>query len=59
VQASPVRDGHISTTLCHLGNIAYRTGETLRIDQRTGRPSSDAAMKLWGVEYQRGWEIRA
>ena len=59
MQASPVRDGHISTTLCHLGNIAYRTGERLTIDPRTGRPTSEAAMKLWGVEYQPGWEIRA
>jgi hypothetical protein len=59
IQASPVRDGHISTTLCHLGNMAYRTGERLRIDPQTGRPSSTAAMKLWGVEYQPGWEIRA
>ena len=59
VQASPVLDGHISTTLCHLGNIAYRTGEALRIDKQTGRPSSSAAMKLWDVAFQPGWEIRA
>ncbi len=58
-QASPVRDSHISTTLCHLGNIAYRTGERLVIDPKTGRPSSDAAMKLWGVAYEEGWAIRA
>jgi predicted dehydrogenase len=58
-QASPVRDSHISTTLCHLGNIAYRTGEALKIDPKTGRPASDAAMKLWAVEYQPGWGIGA
>lgn len=59
VQASPVRDGHISTTLCHLGNIAYRTGERLTVDPKTGRPGSAAAMKLWSVDYEPGWEIRA
>ena len=59
LQASPVRDGHISTTLCHLGNIAWRTGETLTIDPKTGRPASEAAMKLWAVDYEPGWEIRA
>jgi predicted dehydrogenase len=58
-QASPVLDSHISTALCHLGNIAYRTGETLTIDPKSGRPSSEAAMKLWSVDYERGWEIRA
>jgi predicted dehydrogenase len=57
LQASPVLDSHISTTLCHLGNIAYRTGETLRIDSRTGRPANRAAMKLWSVEYEPGWTI--
>lgn len=59
VQASPLGDSHISTTLCHLGNIAYRTGGRLSIDPQTGRPLSDAGMRLWGVEYQPGWEIRA
>jgi hypothetical protein len=59
VQASPVGDSHISTTLCHLGNIAYRTGGRISIDPQTGRPLSSAAMRLWGVEYQPGWEIRA
>ena len=57
--ASPIREGHISTTLCHLGNIAYRTGSTLTIDPATGRPSSAEAMKLWSVAYEPGWEIRA
>lgn len=58
-QASPVLDSHISTTLCHLGNIAYRTGEKLTIDPASGRPTSETAMKLWSVEYEPGWEIRA
>ena len=55
--ASPIAEGHISTTLCHLGNMAWRTGSTLTVDPATGRPSSDAAMKLWSVNYQPGWEL--
>jgi predicted dehydrogenase len=56
-QASPVLDGHISTTLCHLGNMAYRTGKTLQIDPRTGRPRAADAMKLWSIDYQPGWSL--
>jgi len=57
--ASPIREGHISTTLCHLGNIAYRTGSTLTLDEATGRPSTPEAMKLWSVDYEPGWEVKA
>lgn len=57
--ASPIREGHISTTLCHLGNIAYRTGSALTIDAVTGRPVTAEGMKLWSVDYQPGWEVKA
>lgn len=57
--ASPIREGHISTTLCHLGNIAYRTDTTLTIEPATGRPGGAEAMKLWSVAYEPGWELRA
>jgi predicted dehydrogenase len=57
--ASPIAEGHVSTSLCHLGNMAYRTDAALTVDPRTGRPSSAAAMKLWSVDYERGWELRA
>jgi predicted dehydrogenase len=58
VQASPVHEGHISTNLCHLGNMAYRTGESLAIDTATGRPRDPAAMRYWSVEYAPGWGLR-
>ncbi|HQS68739.1 MAG TPA: gfo/Idh/MocA family oxidoreductase, partial [Novosphingobium sp.] len=56
-QASPVDEGNISTNLCHLGNMAYRTGETLLVDSATGRPHNAAAMKYWAVDYEPGWSI--
>jgi predicted dehydrogenase len=55
---SPIAEGHVSTTICHLGNMAYRTGATLEVDPTTGRPSAAPAMKLWSVDYQPGWEIK-
>jgi predicted dehydrogenase len=55
--ASPIAEGHISTTLCHLGNMAYRTGSTLTVDPVSGKPTSAEAMKLWSVDYEPGWEL--
>ncbi len=49
---SDIEGGHKSTLLCHLGNIAYRTGRTLHCDPRNGHIKNDEeAMKLWSREY--------
>jgi len=49
---SDIEGGHKSTMLCHLGNIAYRTGRALQCDARDGRiKNDDDAMKLWKREY--------
>jgi predicted dehydrogenase len=54
--AAPIAEGNVSTTLCHLGNIAQKTGRALTIDPKSGRILDDAeAMKLWGREYAPGW----
>lgn len=57
---SPIEQGHYSTLLGQLGNIAHRTGRTLRIDQANGHIIGDPeASKLWTRDYQPGWEPKA
>ncbi|MFT5690101.1 MAG: putative dehydrogenase, partial [Planctomycetota bacterium] len=52
-----IEEGHRSSLLCHLGNIAFRTGHQLNCDPATGRILDDpAAQVLWRREYESGWE---
>ena len=56
---SEIEEGHKTTLLCHLGNIAQRTGRTLRCDPKNGMILDDkAAMAFWTREYAKGWEPR-
>ncbi len=53
----PVSDASKSVLLCHLANIAQRTGETLHCDPSNGHIlHNKEAMKLWGRTYEKGWE---
>ena len=52
-----IKDGSISTMLCHLGNMAQDAGETLLVDTSTGKVlNNDKAMESWKREYEPGWE---
>lgn len=57
----PAEEGQRSTMLCHLGNIAFRSGGTVEFDgekQQLRNPSKEAA-PLWSKEYRNGWEPKA
>ena len=61
-RSRPVSDieiGHRSTVMCHLGNIAYRTGETIGWDpknERVTRGSADAH-ELLKHAYRKPWKL--
>lgn len=54
---SEIEEGHKTTMLCHLGNIAYRVKRELSCDPSNGHILDDKdAMRLWKREYQPGFE---
>jgi len=55
-QNSNIRDGAISTHLCHLANISYRINKGFKIDPKTGKALDKDALKLWSRDYAPGWE---
>ncbi len=56
-QHSPISDAGISTQLCHYGNIAQATGDTLHIDTESGKiVGNGKAMQYWKRVYEPGWE---
>jgi predicted dehydrogenase len=56
---SEIEEAYKSTLLCHLGNIAQRTGHALRCDPKNGHILEDKqAQALWTREYAKGYEPR-
>src|SRR5262249_14115912 len=54
---SDIEDAQKSTFLCHIGNIAYRTGRTLTLDPKTREILNDKeATALRSREYRKEFE---
>lgn len=57
--AADIEDGHKSTLMCHLGNIAHLTGQTLHTDPTNGHIKDQAISdQYWSKEYREGWAPR-
>ncbi len=52
-----IYSGHVSTTMCHAGNISWRTGKKLRFDAATETFDDADANKLVGREHRKGFEL--
>jgi predicted dehydrogenase len=54
---SHIAEGHKSTLLCQLGNIALRSGNALKTDPGNGHVIGDTtAQQYWSRKYETGWE---
>ncbi len=52
-----IEEGYKSVLLCHLGNISYRLGRSVRLDPATHPIAGDKeATGQWGRTYRPGWE---
>jgi predicted dehydrogenase len=53
---SEILEGHKSTLMCHLGNIAQRTGRTINCRPSDGSIiGDDDALAYWKRDYAEGW----
>jgi len=52
-----IYSGHVSTVMCHAGNIAWRTRKRLRIDPATETFDYAEANQFVGREHRKGFEL--
>ena len=52
-----IASGHLSSLLCHAGNIAWRTGKKLKFDPATETFDDKEANGYLGREYRKGYEL--
>jgi predicted dehydrogenase len=54
---APVSVGNVAVTMLQLSNIAWEVNRELQLDMKDGQIQKDPqAMKLWGRDYEKGWE---
>jgi predicted dehydrogenase len=54
---APIEVGNVAVTMLQLSNIAWTVNRELHLDTKDGKIQGDAeAMKMWGREYEKGWE---
>jgi predicted dehydrogenase len=52
-----IYSGHVSTVMCHAGNIAWRTGKKLRFNAETETFDDEEANQFVGREHRKGYEL--
>lgn len=52
-----IYQGHVSSVMCHAGNIAWRTGKKLKFNAESETFDDAEANKYLGREYRKGYEL--
>ena len=52
-----IESGHMSSVLCHAGNIAWRVGKTIAFDPKSHRFDDTDANKYLTRDYRKGYEL--
>ena len=52
-----IYSGHVSTVMCHAGNISWRTGKKLRFNAESETFDDDEANQYVGREHRKGFEL--
>lgn len=52
-----IYSGHVSSSMCHAGNISWRTGKKLRFDAKTETFDDQEANQYVGREHRKGFEL--
>ena len=54
---APIAVGNVAVTMLQLSNVAWEVNRELHLDTKDGKIQEDpGAMKMWGREYENGWE---
>ncbi|PXX24575.1 Gfo/Idh/MocA family protein [Arenibacter sp. ARW7G5Y1] len=54
---APLIVGYDAALVCHMGNIAFKTGNRIYWDNYSGQFSDDASNALVNAHYHNGWEL--
>ncbi|MCM4168743.1 oxidoreductase [Arenibacter sp. H213] len=54
---APLKIGYDAAMVCHMGNVAFKTGDRIYWDQNAGQFSNDKANALINAHYHNGWEL--
>lgn len=54
---APIKVGYDAALVSHMGNVAYKTGNRIYWNEKTGKFNDEAANKFLSVNYHNGWEL--